>query len=382
MRVLQIHCVYRLGGGEDAVADAEAQLLEDAGHPVLRHRFANPTSRVKAAAALTISVHNPRAIRSVLDAVERFRPDVAHVHNTWYSAGNAILPALSGAGVPVVVTVHNYRYSCIGVDHFRDGICTACVGRSPLAGVRHGCYKDSRALSLLAAANSSYHRARKTLTTSADCIIAPSRFVADRLVEAGIPDEHLTVKAHFVTRRPPRREPASASNRVLFVGRLAPGKGADVLLRAWDRLGPTDMKLVVVGDGELMSPLRESAPRGVEFIGWQEPADVLELMATSRAMVFPSEWYEPFGVVLLEAMSVGLPVLISEIAAVRDIVDPDPRLVTMAGDDTSLADGLRGLTDDALIEHESARVRERQHAEFSPEENLVELEAIYRSVLR
>ncbi len=381
MRVMQIHTEYRVGGGEDAVADAEANLLESAGHDVLRHRFRNPKGRVAASAALALSIHNPRAIRSVLDAVERFQPDVAHVHNTWFSAGSAILPALKRAGVPIVLTAHNYRYSCIGVDHFRDSICTTCVGKYPLAGVRHACYKDSRALSLLAAADSSYHRARQTLVNSVDRIITPSRFVADRLVEAGIPDEQLVVKPHFVTRRPERAAPASTSNRVLFVGRLAPGKGADVLLRAWDQLGPTDLELVMAGDGDLMSELRESAPRGVRFIGWQDPETVLELMSTSRAMVFPSEWYEPFGVVLLEAMSVGLPVVVSEIAAARDIVDPDERFLALPGDARDLTEGLRALVDDELVEAESRRVRQRQHDHFAPDTNLPELEAIYRSVI-
>ena len=382
MRVMQIHTEYRVGGGEDAVADAEATLLEAGGHQVVRHRFQNPHGKIAAAASLALSIHNPRAIRSVLDAVEDFQPDVAHVHNTWFSAGSAILPALQRAGVPVVLTAHNYRYSCIGVDHFRDGICTTCVGRSPIAGVRHACYKDSRALSLLAAADSSYHRARRTMITAVDRIITPSRFVADRLVEAGIPDEQLVVKPHFVAPRPERAAPPSASDRVIFVGRLAPGKGADVLLRAWDRLGSTELELVLAGDGALMSELRESAPRGVRFIGWQRPGDVLDLMASSRAMVFPSEWYEPFGVVLLEAMSVGLPVLVSEIAAARDIVAPDERLVALPGDDRTLADGLRALHDDELVDRAGIAARARQLERFAPENNLPALEAIYRSVMR
>lgn len=381
MRVMQVHCGYRVPAGEDTVALAEADLLERYGHTVLRHHVRNPERKIAAGVALTLTLHNPTAIRDAVQAVTAFRPDVVHVHNTWFGLGNAVLPAIRELGVPVVMTAHNYRYSCISVDHFRDGICTRCVGHLPLAGVRHACYKDSYAFSLIAAVDNSYHRLRRTLLRSVDRIIAPSQFVADRLIEAGIPDDRLVVKPHFVEPRPERPQPASASNRVVFVGRLAPGKGVEVLLRAWDRLGRTDLELVLAGDGDLMSELRESAPRGVTFLGWTKREDVFDLLMTSRAMVFPSEWFEPFGMVLIEAMAAGLPVLVSDIAATRSIVDPDPRLLAVAGDDRDLADRLRVLLDDDLIDRESRRVRERQHERFSPESNIGELEAVYRSVM-
>jgi len=86
--------------------------------------------------------------------------------------------------------------------------------------------------------------------------------------------------------------------------------------------------------------------------------------------------------VLIEAMAAGLPILVSDIAATTQIVDPDRRLVAIAGDVRDLTRRLSALSDDELVERESRRVRVRQLDLFSPEVNIGQLETIYQSVAR
>ncbi len=99
---------YREPGGEDAVVAAEANLLIRAGHEVVSVSFVaeNPTGAVPSAALLALSAWNPPAARALGSTVARVRPDVAHVHNTWYALSPSVLSALDRAGAPVVMPLH------------------------------------------------------------------------------------------------------------------------------------------------------------------------------------------------------------------------------------------------------------------------------------
>ena len=82
--------------------------------------------------------------RTCKRAVHRFQPDVAHIHNTWFALSPSIVPAIASQGVPIVMTLHNYRMTCINAHLLRDGIpCELCIGNSPWQGVRFKCYRDS-----------------------------------------------------------------------------------------------------------------------------------------------------------------------------------------------------------------------------------------------
>ena len=184
MRILQLHARYRVRAGEDTVVDNEAAALAHAGHDVVQMTVDNPTEPLATISALARSMHNPSSARRVRERVKAVRPDVVHVHNTWFALSSSAVAAAASTGVPVVMTLHNFRIGCLGTDLFRDGaVCTACVGRSPLPGVIHGCYRSSRALSALQAAEIVATRRRGVLDSSVTRFIAPSQFMADRLAE-------------------------------------------------------------------------------------------------------------------------------------------------------------------------------------------------------
>jgi glycosyltransferase involved in cell wall biosynthesis len=382
MKVLQVHARYRHEAGEDAVVDAEGALLRSAGHEVVPFHTESPSSLPAAATSLLTSSWNVAAARRVDEAVRQHRPDVAHVHNTWFALSGSVLEHIDRAGVPVVMTLHNYRLGCISRDLFRDGApCTRCLGRSPAPGVRHRCYKGSYAASAVAAVELVVHRTRRTMQRNVDRFVAPSEFAADLLVRAGVDASSITVKPHFTHDPGPRLGPPSASAEVLYVGRLAPGKGVEELLSAWQRSPRPGLRLVLVGDGPLRAALEEQVPAGVELSGWLPRDDVLARMRSARALVFPSTWYEPFGMVLIEALAAGLPVVGFGAGAARQIVRPEPpELLVPVGDADALAKALDRLHEDPFVDEVGHRSRARFEAAFTPEQNLPALESIYRSV--
>jgi glycosyltransferase involved in cell wall biosynthesis len=384
VRILQINNLYRRRGGEEISAEREAALLADAGHEVARHLVRNPDHPARAARALATAPWNREQARMVKERVRAFRPDLAHVHNTWFAISPSVIHALHVERVPIVVSLHNYRLLCANALLFRNGRpSTDCVGSHPWWGVVHRCYRGSTAASAISAATIALHRARRTWDL-VDLFIAPSRFVKDIFVSAGFLPERLIVRPHAV-RDPGRRdEPPSSSRTALYVGRLAEQKGIGILLEAWDQLATElpNLELAVAGDGPLRKQLEARASDRLRVLGWVDGEGVTGLMRTGRALVVPSQSYEAFGLVAAEAFAAGLPVLSTDLGGAAEVADSLGREWLVSGADRdSWARGLRRLADDLTVDSAGARAREIFERNDSFEVGLRSLLKVYESAL-
>ncbi len=384
MKILQVHNIYREAGGEDVVVRAEADLLEAAGHSVHRFQVANPGGAVRSAANLMLSPWNPVAAHRVGRVAERTRPDVAHVHNTWYSLSPSVFLALKRRGVPVVVTLHNYRIMCINGQLLRRGeICTLCVGSLPIRGVRYRCYRGSCAASAVAVLGAGVARARRVWERHVDLFLVMNEFAKTQFVAAGLPEERIRVKPHFVADPGERPLPPSSSRTILYVGRVAREKGLDSLLDAWRAARLAGYELLIVGMGPVRAELEAREVAGVRFLGWLPPDEVRRLMLSARALVFPSVWYETFGLTIAEAMAAGTPVLASDLGGTPELLGPlgDGWLVP-AGDAAAWASRLEAIANDAAqIDELGRRARERYESAFSAQHGLRLLEDAYAAAV-
>jgi glycosyltransferase involved in cell wall biosynthesis len=321
VRVLILHSRYLSGdvSGENRVVDDEARLLADAGHDVLV-RLLEPAvdtvaDRVATAAK---SIWAGRTAASVTRLVRDRGVDVVHAHNLFPELSPAVLPAAKRGGAAVVMTLHNYRMMCLPATLLLDGEhCERCVGRVPWPGVRHACYRGSRAGSAVLATSLTLHRTRGSFD-AVDRYLAVSGYVRDKHVRAGVPADRIVVKENFV---PAARERAGAGETFLFLGRVAREKGLDTLLAAW-RAAPDLPPLVVAGDGPDAAALARQAPEHVRFLGAVPAADVPELLASARAVLVPSRWQEPaVPRAALEAYAAGVGVIAAATGALPEGVD-------------------------------------------------------------
>ncbi len=384
MRILQIHNHYREPGGEDTVAATEAELLRTAGHTVIEHRERNPDSNLRAAGDFVRAPWNPSAAGRIGDLVRQHQPDVTHVHNTWYHLSPAVFGAIRRAGSPVVLTLHNYRLVCANSMLLRKGKpCELCVGsRNPWHAVRYRCYRRSAIQSTVAASTISINRRRGTWESEVDLFLALTDFARDKMIEGGLPESRIIVKPNFVSDPGSRPSRAQDSDLVLFVGRLSPEKGPDILLDAWKRAGNNGLRLEIIGDGELRKKLETGLPPDVEVSGPLASLEVQERMLTARALVLPSIWYEGLSMVMLEALGAGLPVLASALGAMPGVLGSLGSSWQVApGDRDALAARLDGLSNDHHIERASLEARKLYEANFAPDVGLEGLEAAYRRVL-
>ncbi|HEY7926535.1 MAG TPA: glycosyltransferase [Candidatus Dormibacteraeota bacterium] len=384
MRVLQIHAPYRQEGGEDAVVREEASLLRAAGHEVFEHHVPNPQARGETLAALARAPWNPASAREIREVVRRFRPDIAHVHNTWFGLSPSVPAAVHQLGVPVVMTLHNFRLMCVNGLLFRDGtVCEDCVGTHPWRGVQHRCYRGSRPLSVIAASTVALGRTRHTWDRSIDRFIAPSAFTKAKIADGGVAAEKIIVKPHGVQDPGARLRPPSASSTVLFVGRLSPEKGLRVLIDAWERVRPASLELVVVGEGPQRRLLEARRTERVRFLGWRAPAEVRRLMLSARALAFPSLWYESFALTVVEALAAGLPVLAADIGSAAAIVRTvGPEWLVSSADVEGWAAELRQLESSRAIDVAGRRARSLYEASYTPRHSVTQLENIYADVIQ
>jgi hypothetical protein len=227
MKILQIHNKYRQPGGEEGVVATEASLLREGGHEVIQHVAQNPSSAIAATRGLILAPWNPGVARAAQELAEDHRPDIAHVHNTWFVLSPSIYKGLRSAGVPVVLTLHNYRLLCTNGSLFRDGRpCFDCVGTNPWHGVRHRCYRNSAAMSAVAATTIALHRHRGTWDQEVDLFLALTDFARELFICRRHPcrqgcsqaqhrvsprTSHLS--AERIRRRPLRRPPLSGEGR-------------------------------------------------------------------------------------------------------------------------------------------------------------------------
>jgi glycosyltransferase involved in cell wall biosynthesis len=393
MKVLVLHNRYRLHGGEDAVAEAEIDLLRSRGVEVRLIDADNDVDpRVRLSGTLGLALRSPWSLSSyerVRQACREFRPDVAHVHNFWMRLTPAVHAACRKEGVPTVQTLHNFRLFCTNALFQRDGHrCEDCLGHLPWRGVLRRCYRQSYLASLAVAGMIAVNRARRTWTEQVSTFIALSEHSRKLFVAGGIPEDRIHLKPNFLADLVPVGIAPSQSNEFLFVGRLAEEKGAASLLTAWEKSGlDSRARLVVAGDGPERSRLEKQAAalgitNSVRFAGHLPPAEVLSLISNARAVLMPSLFHECFPRTLVEAMSGGRPVIASRIGALDELVTGELGIMFEPGDTDGIAQSIRRCFDDpALADRLGAAGRIRYLNRYTPDRNFAALMAIYESAM-
>lgn len=385
MRILQLHTRYRQQGGEDAVVDSEAEQLRDAGHDVRQLIEQNPDRPISSIGGVVMSPWNPAAVRRLRREIADFKPDVAHVHNTWFAMSPAVIRRLKSARIPVVMTLHNYRLTCANGILFRDGKpCEVCVGTSPWHAVAYGCYRDSRVLSVPAAATISLHQVLGTWTRSVDRFLVFTEFQRDLMARAGLSGKKITVKPNSVPDPGPRIRPASTSTTILYAGRISKEKGIDYLVEAWRALEPSSLQLVIAGDGPMLDEIRRDLPTSVVSLGAVPKDRLRTLMLSARAAILPSVWYEGMPLVMLESFAAGLPVAASDLGAQGSIVARTlgTDWLFEAGDKTSVLSVLERLEDDDWCDSASRAARAAFDERFTEGRAVEQLQDIYRASIK
>jgi glycosyltransferase involved in cell wall biosynthesis len=312
--------------------------------------------------------------------IEAFRPDVVHLHNIYHQLSPSVLRPLARRHLPNVMTLHDYKLACPTYQFLDHGkICEACLGGHFYHAATHRCKDGSAAASLLATVESYAHGITHAYSP-VKLFIAPSRFLAGKMIEARVFPDRMRLLNHFIDSGPIAVREGSGAGFV-FAGRLSPEKGADLLIEAAGRL--PNVNVEVLGDGparlELERLAARVAPGRIHFRGRVDKASVHAAMRAALAVVVPSRWYENQPITILEAFACGVPVIGTTLGGIPELVNDAVNGYTVAPDDaTALAARMQALADRPEIAAEMGRAaRGLAETAFAPDLHMKGIADIY-----
>lgn len=368
MRILVAHAFYRFPGGEDQYVRQEIDLLRSDGHEV--HLLETRNIELTPTLATTrLMLGSPR---HAAEKIERFGPDLVHVHNHYPSLGQAVHRATQKLGIPLVQTLHNYRLRCPNGYMFTEGqVCRRCIKGNYANGLLHECFPSWKQ----AAAYTStlwLHRFVSHLESAVSLFLAPSRFMMDLMVDLGLPSDRVRLLRNFTDISTPA-EQAPTSDEGAYVGRLSSEKGLHNLIHALRKAG--DPPFVIAGEGPMRKDLVDLASslelRQLRFTGHLERSQVSHLIATSAFVVFPSLVEENAPLGALEAMALGRPLIVSDRGGLPELIASGAGVAFPAEDTSELAKKMLDMrSDEPLRKDYGSAARTYWQEELRPETHL------------
>jgi len=316
--------------------------------------------------------------RAILAGLEPART-IVHLHGYTKALSSSPMLAARRMGFRTVCTLHDFYAACPNGAFFDFSAQTLCTRRGLSAScMLANCDKRAYAHKMFRVARGLVQRDLARFPASVSDFISLSRKSADILRPYLGADARLHALENIID-VPARAAVAAGSSREwVFVGRLDVEKGVQLLARAAASIG---LKVTFIGDGPLRAEI-EAVP-GMSVTGWLSGAQVKQRLAGARCLVFPSLWYEAYGLVVSEAAALGIPAVVSDISAAAERVVPgETGWQFRSGDQKDLTRCLRETLNDEMV----AAAGLRAHAAFWREpptaaHHATGLLQIYRAIL-
>jgi len=322
MNILIVHNAYGKYSGEEAVIEAHQKALKANGLSIKlfsrtsAELFDLPYGKVL---GFFSALWNPNEVNRIRRILNTFRPDIVHIHNLYPLISPAILPVIKSAGIPIVMTVHNYRLICPnGLFYNQRGICESCANGNELYCVLNNC-ENSLPKSLGYALRAMVARVLKLYNNYVDVFFCLTEFQKNKLVCNGYEKQRCVVLPNFVDDI--INEFNSYQNErsgVLFLGRLNRQKGIDILLKSAELC--YDVSIYLAGEPDQTVIDVNDLPNNVKWLGVITGNHKRVALQRVSALVFTSRSYEGFPMVFLEAMQQVLPVIAPRQAGVPEII--------------------------------------------------------------
>jgi len=388
MKILVIHNSYQERGGEDEAVASEMKMLERFGQKVISytHRSNVDIQQFPILKKLLFFFKevywSPIIYKEIKTIIQRERPDVAHIHNTFLALTPSVYEACLNEKVPIVLSLHNYRFLCPIGTFFRQGhICHDCLKYGRFSAIKHRCWKNSYFLSWVIVGVVNRLHKKDFLLNSVTRFIALSSFSLKMFVKNGFPKEKFSLKTNCLHEDPGVGQ--QDGEYALFVGGLFTYKGVVVLIEAWNRLRQV-IPLKVIGQGPLLEDLKRiNKKANIEFLGRRPWEETMDYMKRALFLVFPSQCYEICPRVIIEAYACGVPVIASDIDSIKDfLVQDETGLLFRCGDALDLANKVENLLENRQkIREMKQKARKLYEEKYSLEENYSQLIHIYEEAM-
>ncbi|MCK4981824.1 MAG: glycosyltransferase family 4 protein, partial [Victivallaceae bacterium] len=318
MKIAIVHNEYGKFSGEEAVVRDQIELLKSQGHEVvtfIRSSVEISNMFFGKIQAFLCGIYNPFAVRAFREFLKQKQPDIIHIHNLFPLISPAILPECKKAGIPVVMTVHNYRLICPnGLFMNSGGICEKCSGGKEWNCVKYNC-ENSRLKSFGYALRNRFARFKRYYLDNVDIFAVLTEFQRQKLIKNNFPEKKIIVLANMNVDIDKVKKSINQGDYVAYAGRLSKEKGIDLIIAAAAKLPRIKFKLA----GSGAEQFRDNAPANLEFCGYLSGDELDDFYSNCRFAVMASTWYEGFPITLLDAMACGKTVIVPDIGGLPEI---------------------------------------------------------------
>ncbi len=330
--ILIVHNYYQVPGGEDTVVANEKRILEEQGHKVIffsrSNKELNQLNKLQKLMLPVTTLFNLDTFLKIRTLIKVEKIEIVHVHNTLNLISPSVYYAALSMNIPVVQTIHNFRLICPGATLFFNGkVCEDCITNGLWCAIKRRCYRNSFVQTLACVISISFHRFTKVYRHIN--YICLTDFNRQKLLSMKqIDPSKVFVKPNFVESTSEFKPSEERHNEFAYVGRLDKLKGIELLFNAWKQLEEKepefDSRLVVCGTGPMeqwcKDFIQENGLKRIEMRGFVPNDIVRKIIANAKALILPTQWYEGFPMTIVEAYSVGTPVLGSNIGNVGSLI--------------------------------------------------------------
>ncbi|OQW96717.1 MAG: hypothetical protein BWK74_07890 [Desulfobacteraceae bacterium A6] len=368
MKILLIHNEYGAFSGEEAFVRDVGSLLEARGHKILpffRRSAEIPRMPFGSMRAFFGGIYNPFIERQLRQYIEKTQPDVAHVQNLFPLISPSALSACKQAGIPVLMTVPNYRLICPNGLFLSHGeVCERCTQGREYWCVLRNCER-SFPKSLGYALRNLVARKGRFFLNHVSVFAALTEFQRGWLIREGYPEGRIVVIPNFATAE--IKELSDNGTYVGFAGRISPEKGVHILMDVARKL--PDIPFQVAGGFDRMPDLPAKASENFKFVGHLSKETLEDFYAGCRMIILPSTCFEGLPFVLVETMLRGITVVCSRIGGLPEIVeDGVTGFLFEPGNADELADKIRYIWDRPNLCSKMGQAgREKALREYSPD---------------
>ncbi len=404
MKILQIHKYHFVRDGAARYVFELTKLLESHGHEVVpwsvqhvdnvptpwsrffvtERRYDRREGLVSDAEKVANMIWSREAATKLRALLREFRPDVVHIHNIYHHLSPSILSVLKREGIPVVWTVHDFKWICPNyMLYTEEAPCERCHVYKYWNAVAHRCVDDSRLASAVAAVEMAIHRLGGWYERDVALAVTPSDFLRNLLGRWGKNLSRIRHVPNFVDPAAFAGLTATVGEEIVYAGRLSEEKGVKKILEMAAALPDLPFRFIGTGpmEGELKDAVAAHGLKNVVFSGFLSGNELYAAIAGARLVLVPSRWFENFPFAVLEAMALGKTVLASSTGGVPEIIEDGVSGLLLPPDDLPRwVDAIRRCAQDEIRLTQIGEKARQRVGLFSPELHYERLMRIYGDV--
>jgi glycosyltransferase involved in cell wall biosynthesis len=342
MRILQINNFHYRRGGSEAVYFNTAELLKKYGHEVIffsskmpdnlpceqSKYFVSNINDIPRWKGLHNYFHNREAKAKLEALILAEKPDIAHAHLFWGNISPSIFSVLKKHKIPLIHTAHDYRMVCPAYTFtdIQGSVCEKCRGQHFYWCAAKRCSKGSALESFVMTAEIYFRNSFYSPVNNLDGVIYVSNFSKQKHLQynTNFSEVPSLVLYNFVAQSNRHYLAQNERRYFLYFGRLSHEKGLHTLIEAFRQMPDLPLKIVGTGPEEkdLIDYVCVNKIANIEFMGFKTGDTLKKLVAEAAFVLVPSEWYENNPMTIIEAYSMGVPVIGAKIGGIPEIL-PD-----------------------------------------------------------